>query len=205
MPENADLPEAICGVAAPIMTEYVRLLLDVAQPRGFIGPGEAEIVWPRHIANCAPVANYLPANSSLCDVGSGAGLPGIVIAIMRPDVVVTCLESMAKRCVFLKEVVDSLGLDNVTVINQRSDQYHAQQFDTVTARAVARLPQLIHATHHLLRSGGELVALKGVGVNEEIRKTSNDKTITRLGACRLQVLRDYFGQPVNLAIFQRTV
>jgi 16S rRNA (guanine527-N7)-methyltransferase len=194
---------ALCGQHTETMMRYVELLLDRALPFGFIGPSEHDKLWPRHVANCASLVSLLPPSASVCDVGSGAGLPGLVLAILRPDLSVTCIDSIGKRCTFLLEVSTELHLDNVKVVNTRSEQFRGEQFQFVTARAVAALPTLIQQTVHLLVPGGSLLALKGATALEEVEKAGADHAITAHGACRLQVLSDCYAQPVNVVTYQR--
>ncbi len=202
--KDSDPSDLICpGPRAELLRRYAQLLADVAQRRGFIGPSELDRLWPRHIANCAALAPLLPTHSIIADVGSGAGLPGLVIAIIRPDVSVTCIDSIAKRCLFLREVIDELALSRAQVVNARSENVHHQRFDYVTARAVAPMPVLIRHTAHLLKPNGHLLALKGSSAEQEIEAVLVDKALSASGACRLQVAKDIYDQPVNVVVYQR--
>ena len=131
-----------------------------------IGPKEGERIWERHIENCLPVTSLLPESGTLADVGSGAGLPGIVIALAKPKFKVTLIEPLQRRCEFLYEVIDELRL-SIEVIRAKSELVSGE-YDFVTARAVAPLTRLIDATWHLIRPGGSLLAMKGESAAEEM-------------------------------------
>ncbi|WP_435298905.1 16S rRNA (guanine(527)-N(7))-methyltransferase RsmG [Timonella sp. A28] len=137
--------------------------------RGLIGPRELERLWERHILNSAAVVQYLPKQGTIVDIGSGAGLPGIVIACMLPDAEIKLIEPMERRCAWLSEMVDELELQNVEVKRGRAEEFHdAFTADAVTARAVAALDKLSRWALPLLHEGGEMVILKGRSVAEEI-------------------------------------
>lgn len=136
---------------------------------GLIGPLEAARLWSRHIINCAVVAPFLTAHGRVADVGSGAGLPGLVLAIARPDAHLTLIEPMERRTDWLRDESDRLGLTNVTVLRARAEEaVSAGPFDQVTARAVSALTKLVPLTAPLVRAGGELIFLKGARITEEI-------------------------------------
>lgn len=136
---------------------------------GLIGPLEAARLWSRHIINCAVVAPFLTAHGRVADVGSGAGLPGLVLAIARPDVHLTLIEPMERRTDWLRDESERLGLTNVTVLRARAEEaVSAGPFDQVTARAVSALTKLVLLTAPLVRAGGELIFLKGARITEEI-------------------------------------
>ncbi len=138
---------------------------------GLIGPLELPRLWSRHLLNCAVVAPYLREGGRVADVGSGAGLPGLVLAIARPDVRVTLIEPMERRTDWLLAETARLGLGNVTVLRARAEEaVDAGPFDQVTARAVSALAKLIPLVAPLVRPGGELVLMKGERVHEEIEK-----------------------------------
>lgn len=136
---------------------------------GLIGPLEAARLWSRHIINCGVVAPYLTAGGRVADVGSGAGLPGLVLAIARPDVHLTLIEPMERRTDWLRDESERLGLTNVTVVRARAEDAVASgPFDQVTARAVSALAKLVPLTAPLVRPGGELIFLKGSRITDEI-------------------------------------
>lgn len=149
---------------------YAAALAGDGVVRGLIGPREVPRLWERHILNCAVLADGIPADSRVADVGSGAGLPGIVLALVRADLRVVLVESLLRRCEFLTEVVARLGLGNVTVRRDRAEDCVDLRggFDVVVARAVAPLVRLVPAVLPLLRPGGVLLAMKGDTAQEEI-------------------------------------
>ncbi|MFL6088839.1 MAG: 16S rRNA (guanine(527)-N(7))-methyltransferase RsmG [Aeromicrobium sp.] len=149
------------------INRYVDLLATWGIERGLIGPRETSRLWERHILNCAVVVPRLPAHASVADVGSGAGLPGLVWAIARPDLAVTLIDPLLRRTTFLTEVVAELGLSNVDVVRGRAADVHTQ-FDVVTARAVADLGKLGDWCLPLVRPGGVLLALKGQSAKDEV-------------------------------------
>lgn len=143
-----------------VISRYVDLLATWGTERGLIGPREAPRLWDRHILNCAVVTPRIPPDATVADVGSGAGLPGLVWAIARRDLSVTLIEPMLRRSTFLTEVIDELGLTNTTVVRGRATDV-SDRFDVVTARAVADLGKLGSWCLPLVRPGGVLLALKG--------------------------------------------
>ena len=170
------LPDWLADYREPLAA-FAELLADVGVTRGLIGPREVPRLWERHILNCAVVANpgegLLPAGARVGDVGSGAGLPGLVWAICRPDIQVVMIEPLLRRSTFLSEASAELGLgDRAQVWRGRAEEVMARPdfvpFDVVTARAVAPLSRLIGWTVPLLAVGGSLVALKGSSAEQEL-------------------------------------
>ena len=149
------------GVAWPQLLRYADLLTGPGVVRGLIGPREVPRLWERHLLNCAQIAPAFDRGSRVCDLGSGAGLPGIVLALVRPDLEVTLLEPLLRRTTFLEEAVGELGLDGVRVVRGRAEARAGAAFDAVTARAVAPLDRLTRWALPLCRPGGRLVAMKG--------------------------------------------
>ena len=149
---------------------YAELLATEGVVRGLIGPREAPRLWERHLLNCAVLAELVPDSVSVADVGSGAGLPGLVLAIARPDLRVTLVEPLLRRSRFLDEVVEDLGLRaQVEVVRGRAEEIAGQRtFDVVTARAVAPLERLARWCLPLVAPGGELVAMKGASARVEV-------------------------------------
>jgi len=145
---------------------YATLLATTAVEWGLIGPAEPDRIWERHIRNSTALAPLIGQGASVLDVGSGAGLPGIPLAIARPDLDVTLLEPMARRVRFLESAVADLGLDHVTVVRARAEDVTLTA-DVVVARAVAPLEKLVRVTRHLFPEG-ELLALKGDKAPAEI-------------------------------------
>jgi 16S rRNA (guanine527-N7)-methyltransferase len=167
---------------------FAEMLRTDGESRGLVGPRELDRIWSRHIFNSAAVVPFLPDEGLIVDVGSGGGLPGIVVAAMRPRASVILVEPMERRCAWLREVIEVASLVNVEVRRGRADEFagvlHA---DAVTARAVAPLDRLARWTLPLLRPGGILVALKGRNVAREL--PSAEKVVARLGGTSPEVLR----------------
>ena len=165
--------EGLVGRYFPERQEEIRafaqFLTTAGIERGLIGPREGERIWERHIFNCLPVTQLLPQNASLFDIGSGAGLPGIVIALARPDLKVTLIEPLERRVEFLKEATEGLGID---VIRGRAQDVK-KSADYVTARAVAPLEKLKKISWHMVKTGGALLAMKGESAATEMVGVKN--------------------------------
>lgn len=170
--ETPPAPDAATGVfshALPVASRYADLLASDGVVRGLIGPREVPRLWERHLLNCALLAEAIPQGADVCDIGSGAGLPGLVLAIVRQDLSVTLVEPLLRRATFLEEAVAELGLTNVEVVRARAEELHGRrEFSVVTSRAVAPLDRLLGWSMPLVRQGGELVAMKGSSAHEEI-------------------------------------
>jgi 16S rRNA (guanine527-N7)-methyltransferase len=136
---------------------YAEFLKGPGIERGLIGPREADRIWERHILNCIPVASLMKKGASVIDIGSGAGLPGVVIALARPDLKVTLLEPLQRRVNFLEEACQNLGI----TVKRGKAEHEKGQYDYVTARAVAPLSKLWEISKHLLTPSGSLLAMKG--------------------------------------------
>jgi len=161
----------VFGAALPAAEHYASLLAGPGVQRGIIGPAEAGRIWQRHLVNCAVVADLIPRPASLLDLGSGAGLPGIVLAMLLPDVTVTLLEPMARRVEFLTECVTALELPNVLVRRGRGEDLAGQiAADVVVCRAVAPLDRLAPMAARLARPEGLVLAIKGAGAADELRR-----------------------------------
>lgn len=155
------------GVAFSAAEHFADMLVAEGELRGLVGPRELPRLWSRHIVNSTAVVPFLPRRGSVADVGSGAGFPGIVVALMRPDLEVTLIETMERRVEWLELVVAELDLDNVTIRRARAEEIK-DLYDAVTARAVANLSKLVRLTSGLLRPGGSLLALKGAKAQQEV-------------------------------------
>lgn len=178
---------AIFGVRLPLAQCYVEHLATTGIERGLIGPREVPRLWGRHVLNCAAVQEYIAEGASVADVGSGAGLPGLCLAIARPDLSITLIEPLERRVIWLHEVVEDLGLENVKILRSRAEQAIGQvDADVVTARAVSALVGLVDITLPILRGTGELLALKGRSAREEIKKAK--KKLNRYGARETEIL-----------------
>lgn len=146
---------------------FAELLASEGELRGLIGPRELPRLWSRHVLNSTAVESFIPEGVRLADVGAGAGFPGIVVAILRPDVDVHLIEPMERRTTWLADVVRELELDNVAIYRARAEDLD-DQFDVVTARAVAALRKLVPWVGPLIVPGGRLLALKGERAVAEI-------------------------------------
>lgn len=195
MTEAAELPEApavareVFGERFPDAVRYAELLADAGVRRGLIGPREVPRLWERHLLNCAVLSEAIDEGVSVCDVGSGAGLPGIPLALVRPDLTITLLEPLLRRTTFLTEVVELLGLDHVTVVRGRAEEVLGKlpPVHVVTARAVAPLERLAGWGVPLLRPYGEMLALKGDTAEEEVKAAS--AALSKLGAVSTSVVQ----------------
>lgn len=172
--ETPSVPEAARRVFASdrldLAVRYAELLATDGVVRGLIGPREAPRLWDRHILNSAVLSEVVPVGASVCDIGTGAGLPGLVLAIAQPDIQVTLVEPLLRRTTFLDEVVKELGLTHVRVVRGRAEDLHGEEaFDVVTSRAVAPLERLLGWSMPLVAPSGALVAMKGQSVHDEIR------------------------------------
>ncbi len=155
---------------------YSQILKTTGIERGLIGPKEGDRIWQRHIANCLPITTLIPQGVRVADIGSGAGLPGIVIALARPDLKVSLIEPLQRRVDFLNEVISELHLP-VEVIRGRAEIVK-KQFEVVTARAVAPLEKLMQISWHLIPRGGCLLAIKGDQAEVELSSTKLKKGAT---------------------------
>lgn len=175
------------GSRTELAIAYARALATDGVTRGLIGPREAPRLWERHLLNCAVVTDAIREGLDVCDIGSGAGLPGLVMAIRRPDLRVTLVEPLLRRTTFLSEVVQRLGLANVEVVRERAESLHGGvDFAVVTSRAVAPLPRLLEWSMPLVRRGGELVAMKGASAEDEVATSTTD--LARWGGGAVDVL-----------------
>ena len=171
---------SLFGDRVDLARAFASHLADTGVSRGLLGPREVPRLWSRHVLNCAAMASLVPADAQVVDVGSGAGLPGIVLALARPDVEVTLVEPLLRRVSWLEEVVDDLGLDAVSVVRGRAEELRGYAFDVATARAVAALERLALWRLPLLREGGVLLALKGRSAADELAHA--EPALRRLGA-----------------------
>ena len=184
----------VFGPARPTALAYAGILATRGVQRGLLGPREVPRLWDRHRLNCAVVAELIERRrGTLLDLGSGAGLPGLVLAMVLPDVTVTLLEPMERRCRFLTECVTELGLANVSVLRGRAEDVTLRT-DVVTARAVAPLPRLAELALGVVRPGGMVLAIKGRTAAEELRAAG--PVLRRIGARDAQVVRAGQGKVV---------
>jgi len=181
LPVPPEAAVALFGSALPLIQQYGEFLADAGVERGLIGPREVDRLWERHLMNCAAVSELIPDGAHVVDVGSGAGLPGVVLAVTRPDLKVTLLEPLLRRTVFLDECLDALELENAEVLRGRAEDWaNRMGADVVTARAVAPMDRLAGWCLPLLRRGGRMLALKGEAAAEELETVAGE--LARLGA-----------------------
>lgn len=160
---------AVFGAALPTLERYAALLAGPGVERGLLGPRETPRLWERHLLNCAGLAELLEPGQAVADLGSGAGLPGVVLAAMRPDVTVVLIEPLLRRASFLEQVLAELGLRTAVVRRARAEELAGSLIvDVVTARAVAPLDRLAGWALPLLPAGGRLLALKGERADSEL-------------------------------------
>src|SRR3954447_8596450 len=192
-PRLAGPAASLFGDRLPLASAYAARLATDGVVRGLIGPRETGRLWDRHLLNCSVVGDLIPKGSYITDVGSGAGLPGIVLAVARPDLTIALVEPLARRTSFLTEVVAELALDNVTVVRARAEDAvgNVRPADIVTARAVAPLDRLAGRglplapaggavwCLPLAQVGGRLLALKGATAADEV--ATHRAAVTRLG------------------------
>jgi len=168
------------GAGAEAIRQYVDILASRGIEWGVVGPREGERLWERHILNSIAGASLFPEGATVVDVGSGAGLPGIPLAILRPDLKVTLLESLVRRSNFLDLAVEELGLaDRVRVVRARAEDHH-ERYTVVASRAVAPLPRLIGWCAPLMTGGGKILALKGSSAETELAESSKELRRSRL-------------------------
>jgi 16S rRNA (guanine527-N7)-methyltransferase len=209
--DQLDLPvptaEAIAefGDSLAKAQRYVELLASDGVTRGLIGPRETSRLWDRHLVNCALVADLVPERGELVDIGSGAGLPGIVLAMLRPSLHVILLEPLLRRAVFLQECVSALDLPNATVVRARAEEKAAAGIsaDMATARAVAPLDRLVGWAAGLLRPGGQLLAIKGQSAQAELEAA--EPVLSRLGVQSAEVLQAGRGRVISATTIVRVV
>ncbi|MDO5681593.1 MAG: 16S rRNA (guanine(527)-N(7))-methyltransferase RsmG [Propionibacteriaceae bacterium] len=185
--EPVTIAREVFGDRFELAEQYHDLLATQGIEWGLIGPREVDRLWERHVLNSVALADLIGEGSDVIDVGSGAGLPGIPLAILRPDLGVTLLEPLLRRYNFLSQVVDNLGIsERVGVERGRAEDYDGE-FDVVTCRAVARLEKLLPWVTGLLGQRGEILALKGSSAEEELSAVSAYLTKNRLQAQILEV------------------
>jgi 16S rRNA (guanine527-N7)-methyltransferase len=178
--ETPPLVEKLYPRAAVRLAAYAELLATQGTLRGLIGPREVPRLWDRHLLNCAVLERLIPAESSVADIGTGAGLPGVVLALVRPDLQVSLVEPLLRRTTFLQEAVDELGLGNATVVRSRAEDLPRSSYDVVTSRAVAPLGKLARWCLPLCAEGGLMLAMKGSSAEEELDASEGE--LEALGA-----------------------
>jgi 16S rRNA (guanine527-N7)-methyltransferase len=198
---------ALFGTRLDSAQRYAQMLAGAGVERGLLGPHEVDRLWDRHILNSAAAAELLGDGDRVADIGSGAGLPGIPLALARPDLRVTLIEPLLRRSDFLREVVDDFGLDIVVIRGRAEDQsvrLQVGEMDAVVSRAVASLDKLTRWSVPLLAPGGRMVALKGERAEKEIRE--HRRVMASLGAVDVRVMRcgaDYLDPPATVVVARR--
>lgn len=177
---------AAFGARVVLADTYADLLCTAGVERGLLGPREGERIWDRHLLNSALVAPLVEPGARVCDLGSGAGLPGIVIALARPDVEVTLVESMARRAAFLMETISLLGLAAQVRVHHGRAEVLRSQYDALTARAVGPLDRLAQWAAPLTVKGGRLLAMRGSAADAEL--TTSRRALSRAGWSDARVL-----------------
>ena len=181
-----------------MIKQYVDILRTDGVTRGLIGPRETDRLWDRHIYNSVAIAGLIRADAEVVDVASGAGLPGIPLAVLRLDLRVTLLEPLLRRVTFLSETLDRLGLgDRVKVVRGRAEE-HSEQYDVVMARAVAPLGRLVQWCAPLRRPSGVILALKGQSAVAEIAEAGPVLADTRLSVEQLSVSAHPSAEPATV-------
>jgi 16S rRNA (guanine527-N7)-methyltransferase len=181
-----------------LINRYVDILASMAIAWGLLGPREADRLWDRHILNSAALGGLIPADNAVVDVGSGAGLPGIPLAILRPDLRMTLIEPLLRRFTFLTQTVEELGItDHVTVVRSRAED-HRQSYDVVVARALAPLVGLIGWCNPLRALDGVILALKGTSANDEIMAANRELAAVQLDAEVLTVRAHPEAEPATV-------
>ena len=195
---------AVFGVRLELAVRYAELLATEGVLRGLIGPREAVRLWDRHLLNCAVVGELIEADARVGDLGSGAGLPGIALAIARPDLRIELIEPLQRRAAFLRDAVSSLGLDGpVSVLRSRGEDAQRDGYDVVVARAVAALDRLVPVALPLARLGGTLLAIKGAAAAAELAVAA--RVIDRAGGAHAELMKAGAGkvEPATVVIAVR--
>ncbi len=188
-PESA---KAIFGPQIEKARAFAQKLANDSDDLGLLGPRELDKLWSRHILNSAVVSETVKAGDLVADVGSGAGLPGIPMAIALPEAHFVLIEPMERRSSWMLEVIEELGLTNIEVRRARAEEVLDLKFDIVTARAVAALDKLLRLTVHLLKPGGSLIALKGSKASEEIEVARKLQKKLGIASFEIQICGEKF-------------
>jgi 16S rRNA (guanine527-N7)-methyltransferase len=199
--------QAVFGDRLDDARRYAQILAGSGVERGLIGPREADRLWDRHLLNSAALTDLLDTGDQIADIGSGAGLPGIPLALARPDLRVTLIEPLLRRSEFLREVIDDLGVD-ITVVRGRAEEQTIRQqvgeMDAVVSRAVASLDKLTRWSVPLLRPGGRILAIKGERAAGELDE--HRRVMESLGAVDARVVTcggDYLDPPATVVTARR--
>jgi 16S rRNA (guanine527-N7)-methyltransferase len=205
--EPPSIAAEVFGARLPAAIRYAEILAGAGVERGLLGPREVPRIWERHVLNSAVIGELVADGERIADIGSGAGLPGIPLALSRPDVSVTLVEPLLRRSDFLREVVAELGVEIAVVrgrAEDRSVQDEAGERDAVVSRAVAPLDRLARWSVPLLRSGGRMLAIKGERAEDEINE--HRRVMIAAGALDARVVKcgaDYLDPPVTVVVARR--
>lgn len=207
VPSAPSSAAALFGARCGSAQRYAQILCGAGVERGLLGPREVQRIWERHLLNSVVVAELLGQGERVADIGSGGGLPGIPLAVARPDLRVTLIEPLLRRAEFLHEVIDALGID-VTVVRGRAEERAVREqvgdMDAVVSRAVASLDKVAGWSMPLLRAGGRMLAIKGERADDEIRE--HRRVMATRGARGAKVVRcgaDYLDPPVTVVVARR--
>jgi len=194
-----DTAVGVFGSQIDLARQYAQMLAEDSDELGLLGPRELDKIWSRHILNSAVVAELINAGDKVADVGSGAGLPGIPMAIAKPDASFVLIEPMERRSNWLGQVVADLGLRNVEVLRARAEEVQEADFDVVTARAVAALDKLLRLCVPLLKPGGSVIALKGSKAAEEIEAAKKLQKKLKIASFEILVCgENYLAEPTSV-------
>ena len=207
VPPPPALAQTIFGPRLELAERYAHMLAGTGVQWGLLGPHEIDRIWDRHLLNCGVVAELLAPGDSVADIGSGAGLPGLVLAIAEPGLRVVLIESLLRRTEFLRTVIAELGLD-VEVVRGRAEdpavRQRAGECDAVVSRAVAALDKVARWSLPLLRPDGRMLAIKGERAADEVRQYR--RVLTALGAADVRVLEcgvEYLSPPARVVVARR--
>ena len=196
--QPVDVARELYGAQFPLLNRYVDILGSTGVTWGLLGPREADRLWDRHILNSAALSGLIRPGSAVADVGSGAGLPGIPLAILRPDLRITLLEPLLRRFTFLTQTVEELQIvDRVEVVRSRAED-HYQTYDVVVARALAPLDRLIGWCNPLRAPGGVILALKGTSAADELAAAKYELEAAQLDAEVLTVRAHPDAEPATV-------
>jgi 16S rRNA (guanine527-N7)-methyltransferase len=207
VPAPPEAARAIFGPRLKLAQRYAELLADTGVAWGLLGPHEIDRIWERHLLNCGVVAELLEPGERVADIGSGAGLPGVALAIVEPKLKVVLVESLLRRTEFLRMAVGELGLDTEVIRGRAEDptvRRSAAGCDVVASRAVAALDKLTRWSMPLLRPGGRMLAIKGERASDEVRQ--HRRVMTALGAADARVVEcgvKYLSPPTTVVVARR--
>lgn len=198
---------AVFGDQVGKAERYAAILAGAGIERGLIGPSEVGRLWDRHVMNSAAIGELVLDGERVGDIGSGAGLPGIPLALARPEAHVVLIEPLLRRADFLREVVGELDIDVMVIRGRAEDpavRAEAGELDVVTSRAVAALDKLVKWSLPLLRVDGRMLAMKGDRANDEI--VEHRRILNSLGAVDLRVVKcgvEYLSPPATVVVARR--